>query len=293
MRSAKQSDRKLALATTVEVERAKRLVRDNSGSNPELGRKLTSHKTGSVHDLHTHFERETFRAAPSDLVVAHLPEQGLDPASGRGGAFSMEGGGHRPQVGVGVIEIQALNGLTEAVRDGLPDPNRAVGHDQHPVGGSQAALLGFEVEASPQHLNTQARGDVAALGDQGALFAFDAALFQLEAGGGVYPVPAVDLFSALALGGGLSPIGSLADVPSVDLDHQGDGLLGPIGSRSRRRRHSGVGAVAEPGRARPAGPGVGLPGPGCCDSRALRSSCAPWAAIGWCGRTKTFPGAAR
>jgi site-specific recombinase XerD len=35
----------------------------NSGSNPEIRRKLTGHKTASVHDLYTHFERETLRAA--------------------------------------------------------------------------------------------------------------------------------------------------------------------------------------------------------------------------------------
>ena len=35
----------------------------NSGSNPEIRRKLTGHKTASVHDLYTHFEHETFRAA--------------------------------------------------------------------------------------------------------------------------------------------------------------------------------------------------------------------------------------
>ena len=36
----------------------------NSGSNPEIRRKLTAHKTASVHDLYTYFERETLRAAP-------------------------------------------------------------------------------------------------------------------------------------------------------------------------------------------------------------------------------------
>ena len=35
----------------------------NSGSNPEIRRKLTCHKTASVHDLYTYFERETLRAA--------------------------------------------------------------------------------------------------------------------------------------------------------------------------------------------------------------------------------------
>jgi Phage integrase family len=35
----------------------------NSGSNPEIWRKLSGHKTASVHDVYTHFERETLRAA--------------------------------------------------------------------------------------------------------------------------------------------------------------------------------------------------------------------------------------
>jgi integrase len=44
----------------------------NSGSNPEIRRKLTGHKTASVHDLYTHFERETLRAAVH--AIPTLPE---------------------------------------------------------------------------------------------------------------------------------------------------------------------------------------------------------------------------
>lgn len=44
----------------------------NSGSNPEIRRKLTGHKTASVHDLHPHFERETLRAAVH--AIPSLPE---------------------------------------------------------------------------------------------------------------------------------------------------------------------------------------------------------------------------
>lgn len=45
----------------------------NSGSNPEIRRKLTGHKTASVHDLYTHFERETLRAAVH--AIPGLPQQ--------------------------------------------------------------------------------------------------------------------------------------------------------------------------------------------------------------------------
>jgi hypothetical protein len=44
----------------------------NSGSNPEVRRKLTGHKPPSVHDLHPHFERETLRAAVH--AIPSLPE---------------------------------------------------------------------------------------------------------------------------------------------------------------------------------------------------------------------------
>lgn len=44
----------------------------NSGSNPEIRRKLTGHKTASVHDLYTHFERETLKAAVH--AIPSLPE---------------------------------------------------------------------------------------------------------------------------------------------------------------------------------------------------------------------------
>jgi integrase len=44
----------------------------NSTSHPEIRRKLTGHKTASVHDLYTHFERETLRAAVH--AIPSLPE---------------------------------------------------------------------------------------------------------------------------------------------------------------------------------------------------------------------------
>jgi site-specific recombinase XerD len=40
----------------------------NSGSSPEIRRRLTGHKTASVHDLYTHFERETLRAAVQAIL---------------------------------------------------------------------------------------------------------------------------------------------------------------------------------------------------------------------------------
>lgn len=39
----------------------------NSGSNPEIRRKLTGHKTASVHDLYTHFEFEKLRSAVTSI----------------------------------------------------------------------------------------------------------------------------------------------------------------------------------------------------------------------------------
>jgi hypothetical protein len=45
---------------------------EQSGSNPEIRRKLTGHKTTSVNDLDTHFERETLKAAVH--AIPSLPE---------------------------------------------------------------------------------------------------------------------------------------------------------------------------------------------------------------------------
>jgi integrase len=42
------------------------------GSNPEVRRKLTGHKTASVHVLYNHFERETLRAAVH--AIPSIPE---------------------------------------------------------------------------------------------------------------------------------------------------------------------------------------------------------------------------
>ena len=44
----------------------------NSGSNPELRRKLSGHKTASVHELYGHFERQTLKAAVH--AITSLPE---------------------------------------------------------------------------------------------------------------------------------------------------------------------------------------------------------------------------
>ena len=46
----------------------------NSGSNPEIRRKLTGHKTASVHDLYTHLEHETLRLAVH--AIPGLPKIG-------------------------------------------------------------------------------------------------------------------------------------------------------------------------------------------------------------------------
>jgi integrase len=44
----------------------------NSGSNPEIRRKLTGHKTASVHDLYTHLELEKLKTAVT--AIPPLPQ---------------------------------------------------------------------------------------------------------------------------------------------------------------------------------------------------------------------------
>ena len=73
------------------------------------------------------------------VVVADLPEQGFNPAAGLRGAGTMEFVGNRPQVGIGVVKVQSLNGIVKAVGNQVPDPDGTVGDDQHLLSLPQAS----------------------------------------------------------------------------------------------------------------------------------------------------------
>ena len=55
-------------------------------------------------------------------------------------------------------EIQALAGALETVLEQIPDPDGAVGDDQHSLGLGHSANAGLGVELGPQILDTATRG---------------------------------------------------------------------------------------------------------------------------------------
>ena len=169
-----------------------------------------------------------------DLIVADLLEQGLDPLAALASACSVEFLRHSPQVGVGVVEVQALDGLAEAVFDQIPNPDGPVGDDQHPLGLGQTTEPGLVVELLHQGFDPAPGRYVAALGDDGAQFGFGTSLGRAvaepETGGRVNPMPAVHLLVLASPLFGLAPVVAFANVPGVDLDNQRKGWRGLVQS---------------------------------------------------------------
>ena len=163
-----------------------------------------------------------------DLVITNLAQQGFDPLAGLGSAFAVEFVGDGPEVGVGVKEIQALDGIAETVFDEIPDPDGSVCDDQNTLGLGHAANPGLVVELGRQGLDATAGGDVTAFGDDRAGFvlvpSFLTPVLEAETSGGVDPVPPFQLLLRLAHGLGLAPKVSLPDIPGVDLEDQGKGF---------------------------------------------------------------------
>lgn len=158
------------------------------------------------------------------LIFAEGGEQGSDPLAGFWGIATIEVVGDFPEVLVGVPEVQALAGVGEAIGDEVPNPEGAIGDDEDLFGLAQTALDGFIVELAGEGFEATAGGDVATLTDDGALGGGLSAVVQAEDGAHVYPVPAVEFLALGAEGVGLAPVITLADVPGVDLDDQGEGL---------------------------------------------------------------------
>ena len=167
-----------------------------------------------------------------DLIVTDLLEQGFNPAARLGAAGAMQFVGHGPQVGVSVIEVQPVNGILETVFGQIPDPDGAIGDDEHPLGLAQAPCSGLIVKLLHQRLDPAAGGHVAALGDHGAEFGFEAplgtAVVEPETGGRVNPMPTLDLLLARSHFSSEAPMVAFADVPGVNLDNQRKGFWGRL-----------------------------------------------------------------
>ena len=138
-----------------------------------------------------------------DLIVADLFEQGLDPLARLLAPLAMECISHRPEIGVGVPEIQPLDGVLETVFHQVPNPDGAIGQDQHPLGLGQAARPGLVVDLLHQGFDAATGRHVAALGDDRPELVFEAALLtavaQPETGGSVNPMPTVEFGVLTAL----------------------------------------------------------------------------------------------
>jgi len=102
------------------------------------------------------------------LVVAELLQQRRHPGLRFGGAAAIEVVRHRPKVLLGMEEIQALARVGETVLGQVPDPEGAIGEEEHQLGLAQATSQGFAIELGAQGLDAQAGGGVTALGDDRA-----------------------------------------------------------------------------------------------------------------------------
>jgi len=67
--------------------------------------------------------------------------------------------GHGPEMLAGVVIIQPLLSLGKTVSRQIPNPDRPVGHHQHPGGLCQTMPLGFGKELIPQAVNPLAGHD--------------------------------------------------------------------------------------------------------------------------------------
>src|SRR5580658_2824926 len=104
-----------------------------------------------------------------------------------------------------MIEIHALARSGKAVAGQVPDPGRAISHDQDFVGPAQAVTHGFRPELFFEHLRSAARHGVAATENSGASAFRPGALAQTKTGSPVGPMPAGRLLSFLAQGLALTP----------------------------------------------------------------------------------------
>ena len=164
------------------------------------------------------------------LIVPNLLEERCDPGARLGGAATIEVVGHRPEMFVGVPEIQSLYGRGEAVLDQMPNPHGSVGNHQHLPGLTQAALEGLPVKLGDEGLQAQAGGHLATLGNDRALSGRLAPVLQPKDCRHIDPMPAFGFLALLAQGLGLAPVIALADIPGVDFDDQREGLRwGPLG----------------------------------------------------------------
>ena len=133
--------------------------------------------------------------------------------------------GHGPQMLTGMIKVQSLTGLGKAVIHQVPNPHRTIGNHQNlcRLAHSLPQTLGKELfpqclHAASGHHGSRARDDrTTGIGLR--------SLFQSKTSAAINPMPAgwLDALGPLLLT--LPPITAFSNVPSINLNDQGEGLL--------------------------------------------------------------------
>src|SRR5438094_350008 len=109
-----------------------------------------------------------------------------------------------------VIKVQALASVGKAVSHCIPNPDGAVGDDQHLFGLAQAADQGLVVELPDERLDSGPSDGIATLADKSSAAGGLGAMIQTEDGAHVNPVPTGDRLAFGAQFFGLSPVIALA-----------------------------------------------------------------------------------
>ena len=77
-------------------------------------------------------------------------QEWFGPGAGFASAFTMQEVSHRPEVLAGMVEVQQLRCAGPPIRHHVPDPGRAIGHDQHVPTARQSVAQGFPMQPPPQ-----------------------------------------------------------------------------------------------------------------------------------------------
>ena len=102
--------------------------------------------------------REIFQSfeGHSLLPMAQLVQDRLHPGTRLFG-LGIEIPGHFPQVFGGVIKIQFLDGALETIFDDVPNPNRAIAHNENMFGVCHAPSQGFGMHVTAKFFGRSAR----------------------------------------------------------------------------------------------------------------------------------------
>src|SRR5882724_8469526 len=123
----------------------------------------------------------------------------------------------------GMVEVQPLPCLREAVVGHAPYPYSPIANDERAGGLAQAAPQRLGVRLFAQGVNPLARRHITTLADYRASTGGMASMIQPKDGAGVNPMPAFRLQAFAAQGGALAPAIPFTNIPGI---HLNDHLIG-------------------------------------------------------------------